>query len=310
MNILIVCSGNAPDFSFEKSQAFVYDQLEAVKNQYEEIKIHTFFIKGRGLWGYLKNIYPIRRMILNHSIDIVHAHYALSGLLANLQRRVPVITTYHGSDINNKYSRSLAVICAWFSKANIYVAEDLADKAIKQYPNKDYVLPCGIDLELFRVTEVHMERKESQAKRRVLFSSAFDNAVKNYPLLEKSIKLIDEYDIEVVELRGYNRTQVAKLMSEVDVCAMTSFSEGSPQFIKEAMAMNCPIVATDVGDVRKLINGVEGCYISSYDPENYASNLMDALRFRGRTEGRRRILALDNRKIAKQIVKIYREVSQ
>ena len=32
--------------------------------------------------------------------DIIHAHYGLSGLLANLQRSIPVVTTYHGSDIN------------------------------------------------------------------------------------------------------------------------------------------------------------------------------------------------------------------
>lgn len=41
--------------------------------------------------------------------DLIHAHYGLSGLLANLQRKVPVVTTFHGSDIHDindlKYSK-------------------------------------------------------------------------------------------------------------------------------------------------------------------------------------------------------------
>ena len=39
-------------------------------------------------------------------------------------------------------------------------------------------------------------------------------------------------------------------MNACDVALLTSIHEGSPQFIKEALACNRPIVSTDVGDVR------------------------------------------------------------
>ena len=45
---------------------------------------------------------------------------------------------------------------------------------------------------------------------------------------------------------------------------MTSFTEGSPQFVKEAVACGCPVVSTDVGDVREVIAGVSNCYLSTY----------------------------------------------
>ena len=56
-------------------------------------------------------------------------------------------------------------------------------------------------------------------------------------------------DAELLELKGYNRVQVATLMQAVDAILMTSFTEGSPQVIKEALACGCPIVSVDVGDV-------------------------------------------------------------
>lgn len=44
---------------------------------------------------------------------------------------------------------------------------------------------------------------------------------------------------------------------------MTSNYEGSPNIIKEAMACNCPIISTDVGDVGWVVGNTEGCYLIS-----------------------------------------------
>ncbi len=58
---------------------------------------------------------------------------------------------------------------------------------------------------------------------------------------------------------------------------MTSLWEGSPNAIKEAMACNIPIVSTDVGDVKDVIANTKGCYISSYDPKEFAHSIKKAL---------------------------------
>ena len=100
--------------------------------------------------------------------------------------------------------------------------------------------------------------------------------------------------------------------SAADVVLLTSVTEGSPNVIKEAMACNCPIVSTDVGDVREVLGNTEGCYISGLDPVEVAEKTKKALEFsytKGRTKGRQRIieLGLDSESIAKKIVEVYKK---
>ena len=89
---------------------------------------------------------------------------------------------------------------------------------------------------------------------------------------------------------------------------MTSDREGSPQFIKEAMACNCPIVSVDVGDVKQVISGTDGCYLAERDPGIIADCLEKAIRH-GKTEGRQRILKdYSSEVIARRVVDLYHKV--
>jgi len=99
-------------------------------------------------------------------------------------------------------------------------------------------------------------------------------------------------------------------MHAVDVCLMTSKTEGSPQFIKEAMACGCPIVTTRVGDTDYVIGDTDGCYFTDDNAEDCAKQLNRALRFaeqHNRTNGRKRIqeLGYSNDVVAAKIRDIY-----
>ncbi len=78
--------------------------------------------------------------------------------------------------------------------------------------------------------------------------------------------------------------------------------------VKEALACNLPIVATDVGMVPSLLDGVEGCYIASQTPEDFAAKIRLVLDRGVRIEGRETIrdLALD--RTAQRVVDVYRQV--
>ena len=97
MKVLIVCSYRP---HLEKGVApFISEQVDALRRQ--GVELEYFMIKGRGWKGYLKHYKALQTKILAFQPDIVHAHYGLCGLLANIQRQIPVITTYHGSDVND-----------------------------------------------------------------------------------------------------------------------------------------------------------------------------------------------------------------
>ena len=84
--------------------------------------IEYFGVNGSGINGYLKNLSSLKNKIKQFKPDIIHAHYGLSGLLACLQRSVPVVVTYHGSDINVKSVRVFSKIAMCLSAFNIFVS--------------------------------------------------------------------------------------------------------------------------------------------------------------------------------------------
>lgn len=302
MKTLIVCSKNSG-----KVASFIMEQVDALNE--EGVDTSYFTIERKGWIGYLKSRRLLLKKIKEFNPDIIHAHYGLSGLLANLQRSVPVVTTYHGSDINNNKVFRVSQFVIKLSQHNIFVSHKNLDKA---KVNKNYsLIPCGIDTTVFYpqdTTSCREKKNMNSSKKYALFSGAFDNKVKNSELALKVVENIK--DCSLLELKGHTREEVALLMNAVDVCVMTSFTEGSPQFIKEAMACNCPIVSVDVGDVKEIIGDTEGCFISSYDEEELTSKLQQSLELGARTKGRDRIeeLGLDTETIAKRIKEIYCEV--
>lgn len=67
-----------------------------------------------------------------------------------------------------------------------------------------------------------------------------------------------------VHLLG-QRTDVAKLLAELDIYSISSRSEGFPLSVGEAMAAGVPCVVTDVGDAAKLI-GETGLIVPPKNP--------------------------------------------
>lgn len=299
--VLIVASGNA-----NTKSPFVLEQVNALKKK--GIEFDFFQIKGKGIIGYLNNYKRLIEQIKSIGPDIVHAHYGLSGLLAVFQRKIPVVTTFHGSDINVTKNRILSKIADLLSAVSIFVSIDLAIKLNKKKPN---VIPCGVDLDVFYPVDKNATRLKlgmSLHKKYLLFSSSFKNTVKNYPLAKAAIAKIPNDDIELIELKGFDRVKVALLMNAVDAVLLTSFTEGSPQFIKEAMACNTPIISTNVGDVAEIIKDIDGCYLTNNRPEDVASNIQKALKFNNKTNGRNNISRFDNSTIADKIVKLYNSI--
>ena len=307
MKILIVASYNKGGFA-----PFILEQAEALKCA--GCDVDWFGLQGKGVKGYIKNLPALKKKIKECQPDIIHAHYGLSGLFANLQRKVPVVTTYHGSDINVPKVLHFSKMAMCLSVWNIFVSQ----KALKiAQPKRNYsLLPCGIDLNDLQLTDKSLARRKmnlDEEKKYILFAGSFDNTVKNAPLAKEAVAMLPDENVELLELKGYSRNEVTLLMCAADAFLLTSYTEGSPQVIKEAMACGCPIVSVDVGDLRERVEGVEGCYVSGTRKREELVNLIKkALDFNGKTTGRDKIIndCLDNSHVVQKLIDIYENICQ
>lgn len=300
MKVLIVCSYNSGRIT-----TYIRQQVESVLNY--GIIPEYFLIEKKGFSGYLQYVPDFIRKIKQFNPDLIHAHYGLSGLLANLQRKVPVITTFHGSDINNPKVRQLSKIAMVLSAHPVFVSSNLANLASAK--NNYTILSCGIDLNTFFPMDKTEARKRTGLEVRdkiILFAGSFGNKVKNYPLAEQAVKHLDQ-SIKLLELKGYTQSEVNLLLNACDAALLTSISEGSPNFIKEAMACNCPIVATDVGDIKEITGGIPGTAICNFSALEIAEKLSGVLSSDARTNGREKILHLDMDHTARRLIEIYKK---
>lgn len=316
MKVLIVSSVNGGQVS-----TFVYEQVEAIKKLGVEFEYHN--VLGKGISGYLRNLGPLRRKIKSFQPEIIHAHYGLSGLLSLLvKERYPLVTTFHGNDINSmhplnklkpNWNKILSGIVHFWDDHSIFVTEDIANQ-INAKPVKSDIIPCQVNLGTFYSVDKADARKQlnlSPSKRYVLFSSSFRTPIKNYPLAKQACLHFD--NLELIELSGFTRQEVNLLLNACDLALITSYNEGSNQFLKEAMACNRPIVSTNVGDTPWIFGNTEGCYITKPDPEDVISNMKKALDFclqKRHTNGRNRIieLGLDSETISRKILGVYKKV--
>jgi len=76
--------------------------------------------------------------------------------------------------------------------------------------------------------------------------------------------------------------------------------------VKEAMACNVPVVATDVGDVAQVIGQTAGCSVCPHDANALADALVNALQHHGPTTGRADIAHLESSVVLERVLELYR----
>ncbi len=150
--------------------------------------------------------------------------------------------------------------------------------------------------------------KWDKLKKHVLFAANPSREEKNFPLAKKAFDNMNYPNAELHFLSGISNELVPYYYNSSDVVLLTSLWEGSPNVIKEAMACNIPVVATDVGDIKTVIGGIEGCYVSPFDAAKLAIGLKNALVFSCRTRGRSSISHLNSASVAQELIRLYKNV--
>ena len=302
MKILFVSSANRGDIG-----PIVKAQGMSLRRQ--GISVDYYGITGKGIKGYLSNIRPLRAHILKTSPDIVHAHYFLCSIVGSLTFAArPLVVSLMGSDTRTGIVSQIGI--RFFSR--LFWNRVIIKSPSMQPKNRGdnfIVIPNGVDLEKFRPSK----NQSIRTKKTILFLADPSRESKNFSLASEAFNLLEHQNIELKVLYGVMQQDVPKILNAVDIVLLTSKWEGSPNVVKEAMTCNCPVVATDVGDVAWLFGDEPGYFLTGFDPRDVADKIKMALAFaegKGKTRGRERIkkLRLDSQSVARRIVSVYEGV--
>jgi glycosyltransferase involved in cell wall biosynthesis len=95
------------------------------------------------------------------------------------------------------------------------------------------------------------------------------------PLEEKLISLIVHYKLQdQVTLLGYQKNPYIWI-SRADAFVLSSYYEGFPNVVLEALSCNTPVISTPApGGTKEILESIEGCYLSN---EISAASIMKAI---------------------------------
>jgi glycosyltransferase involved in cell wall biosynthesis len=292
----------APQFG-----VFVEDQVKALRRVGADVEV--MFINGRrSVLNYFKAFGTLRRRLRLKHFDVVHAHYALSAVVAMSQRRVPVVVTHHGIEVFEGWQSWVAALVSRRADHVVVVGLKLATKLKLDHAS---VVGNGVDLDIFKP----IERREARRRlginhqRPIVLFVGEPRPEKRLELIRAAVDIMTEDDTDCASLRvvtGKDRASVALEMNAGDVLALVSDNEGDPVVVKEALACNLPVVATDVGTVAATLSGVRGCKIVEQEAEAIAAGLRSVLApTPRRLEGRQRMEGQTWDAMAGRLLKIY-----
>lgn len=306
MRVLFVSSGN----SINGISPIVRRQGDSLSK--EGLEVFFFTIRGRGFKGYLNNLWRLKNYLKEIQPDIIHAHYSMSAFLATLAGGKPLIVSLMGSDVkvSTPLKTLIKLLIKFFWCHTIVKSVDMRNSIGL---NDISVIPNGVDTRIYYPMDKSTCQKElgwSTNKKHILFGGNPSRAEKNFALASQALDSLINENIEIHTLIDVSPENMPVWLNASDVLILTSLWEGSPNVIKEAMACNCPAVATNVGDIEYLFGKEPGYFLTGFTVYEISEKIKEALSFSinpVKTNGRHRIinLGLDSATIALKIIQIY-----
>lgn len=306
MKVLFVCSGNKSD---GQPGTVVQNQAESLIKR--GVDIEYFLITSKGFKGYLKAVHPLMKRIRQDNYSIIHSHYSLSAFVTSFalirlkNPKINHIVSLMGSDAQLKGWKSK--LTRYFNRKNWSYTIVKSDQMVNDLELINCtVLPNGVDLDKVKPNQ----KLPENTHKKVLFAANPGRESKNHSLAKAAFEKLPKKGVVLELIFDVSHKEMIEKINNVDVVLLTSKWEGSPNIVKEAMACNRPIVATKVGDVPWLLEGLEGCFLVNSSPIEVSEGIRNALDYsslKGQTTGRQKIkeLELSATQVAKKIINLY-----
>ncbi|MEO5942986.1 MAG: N-acetyl-alpha-D-glucosaminyl L-malate synthase BshA [Ferruginibacter sp.] len=258
-------------------------------------------------------------VVNNHNIDLLHVHYAIphasaaymaKQILAKQNKKIPVITTLHGTDITlvgrDKTYSPVVTFSMEESDALTAVSENLKEETYKNFKidKPIEVIYNFVDVARFNKKPVDAFKKliAPNGERILVHASNFrkvkrvDDVLKTFLLIHEKVpsKLLligdgperpylesltrDCAPCAEVKFLG-RQDQMEDLLSIADLFILPSEYESFGLAALEAMAAEVPVISTNVGGLPEInINGFSGYMSNIGDVEDMAKNAISILK--------------------------------
>lgn len=280
----------------------------------EELGIKVFLLPQKKHTDYF-SFFKVAKILRREKIEVIHTHNTqpffdgtLGALLSG--RKIRIVHTDHARNFPDKRRYMFAEwLMSHFAYKVVGVSEHTSQNLIKYEKiskKKIITIPNGIDGKKFNISiDKKAKRNElgiknhgpiiglgvrlTEQKGITYLIQAMTKIVKKIPDITLIIAgegpLEESLKNETLKL-GVNknvffvgpRLDMPELLKIFDLYVLPSLSEGLPMVLLEAMALGCPIIATRVGGVPKvIINGENGSLVEPKNPKVLGSEIIRVL---------------------------------
>ena len=324
MNILFITNlyptTKNPDYGI-----FTKEQIDAVLDKGVNGFVYFINAKENGAKEYFKAMIFIYK---NHKqYDIIHCFHGLSLIVSYLvTSKKKILVSFLNSIENesllkNTFINSLYVsVYKYLSKKNrVYKIFKDNIPCNLQISKRSYYLPNGVSLSYFNEmsrTKACEALKIDPSYNFVLFVSSknLNRVQKRYDIFLRVMNYLEtnykSYNFKPLILTNEPRERCVLYFNAASLHLMTSDFEGSPNSIKESMACNTPVVSTDVGNVRKMIEGIGNCFVSNSNEAEKLGELVINSLTSEKVDLRHELHKknLSNEKKTEELIAIYKEI--
>jgi teichuronic acid biosynthesis glycosyltransferase TuaC len=265
MKILHI-TNNYPTKNLPIFGIFVKEQIDSLAQT--NVLSEVFFVNGkeRGKLEYVRSIVRLNKLLSKNNFDIIHCHHAFSAivfLFSGFSGKIPSVVSFQ-NDPSDESLFNLFNIIKHFSTTWIF-----KNRSIFADNKRGHYLPNGVNIDFFRPIdkrEACLKIGVNPDKKYILFvSSNYVRKQKRYDKFQHIVSELKKWDGSIEELTLINtqRHLVPYYFNAAALHLLTSDFEGSPNSVKEALSCNIPVVATQVGNVKELLEEVNGSYCTN-----------------------------------------------
>ena len=223
---------------------------------------------------------------LARKVDVIHANWSINGVIAGICALLagkPVITTLRGTDINRSlhswYDKLSLKLCLKLNDKVIAVSEAICENVKQIHPNCSkhlLTIPNGVGnnfiniLPKFTITEdmpisfvtigniipqkgistiLYALKKISHLKNIKLY--IIGDGPEKQNLVNQALNLGINEQVHFLGKTPHNK--IPEYLEKMDVMILSSWGEGRPNVVLEAMSAAIPVIASNIDGTRELV---------------------------------------------------------